>query len=236
MDEFAEISDIRKSKKPLYISIAIFISLLVGYFFIPGMGEWLDQAWSVLTSGDEQKVSEWVDGFGYFGPILIILVMTVQMFLIVIPSWLLMLVAIIAYGPVWGSAIVFVAIFSASSVGYLIGRYFGPEVVARIIGPLSEKKVADFLDRYGVWAIIVTRINPLLSNDAISFIAGVVNMSYRKFILSTLVGIAPLVILIAILRQMDDGLKSGLIWVSAGSLLLFIGFVWFDKRQRKRTP
>src|SRR5690606_29266525 len=219
-----------------YISIAIFISLLVGYFFIPGMGEWLDQAWSVLTSGDEQKVSEWVDGFGYFGPILIILVMTVQMFLIVIPSWLLMLVAIIAYGPVWGSAIVFVAIFSASSVGYLIGRYFGPEVVARIIGPSSEKKVADFLDRYGVWAIIVTRINPLLSNDAISFIAGVVNMSYRKFILSTLVGIAPLVILIAILRQMDDGLKSGLIWVSAGSLLLFIGFVWFDKRQRKRTP
>jgi uncharacterized membrane protein YdjX (TVP38/TMEM64 family) len=229
-----EMPDIRKSKKPLYISIVVMASLILGYVLIPSMKAWLDEAWSLLTSGDQVRIHKWVDNFGWFGPLLIIIVMIVQMFLLVIPSWLLIIVAIVAYGPIWGSIIVFAAIFAASSVGYSIGRYFGTDFIARLIGPKSQLKVSDFLERYGVWAIIVTRLNPLLSNDAISLIAGVVQMGYRKFIISTLIGIAPLVAVIAVLGQVGDGFKTGLIWVSAVSLVLFISFVWWDRRRMRK--
>ncbi len=232
--EELELTDIRKSKKPLYISIALIISLFLGYFIFPGMRGWLDQAWSVLTSGDHDLIQQWVSDFGVFGPVLIVLAMVAQMFLIVIPSWLLMLVAVLAFGPVWGSVVIFCAIFAASTVGYFIGRYFGPAFITRLIGYKSQQNVSEFLEHYGVWAIIVTRINPLLSNDAISFIAGVVRMSYKKFILSTLIGIAPLVVVIAILGQMNDGFKSTFIWISIASLLMFIGFVWWDRKRRNK--
>jgi len=230
-----ENSSVKKSKAPLIVSGAIVIILVGGYFFIPGMGEFFDQAWEVLTSNDNQRIEEWVSNFGWFGPVVLIVAMIVQMFLLVIPSVALMIVSILAYGPVGGSLIVFAAIFCASSVGYFIGRYFGPVIVEKLIGQKSEKKISDFLDDYGFWAVIVTRINPFLSNDAISFVGGILKMGYWKFIGATLVGITPLTIFIAIIGDSTDQLKSGLLWGSLVSLAIFGLYVYWDKKKRKTT-
>ncbi|HEX8561747.1 MAG TPA: TVP38/TMEM64 family protein [Flavobacterium sp.] len=225
---------VKKSKKPLYISLSIIAMLILAYFFVPSFRYELDNAWAILTSGDEQQIKQWVSGFGWFGPVLIIIAMVAQMFLIVIPSWLLIIVAILAYGPVWGSVIVFVAVFAASSVGYAIGNYFGQPILQKLVGQKSQQKVADFIEEYGVWAIIITRVNPLLSSDAISIMAGVARMGYWRFIGGTLLGISPLIILIAVLGQFSSGLKTGLLWVSLFSLLTFVIYIWWDKRRKKK--
>ncbi len=234
MEDNLETASVNKSKLPLYISIALVACIVLAYFLIPSVNEFLDEAWSVLTSGDEQRITKWVDGFGWFGPVMLILAMIVQMFLIVIPSIALMVVSIIAYGPVWGSLIVFAAVFAASSIGYFIGRYFGPVIVEKLIGEKNEQKITDFIEDYGFWAVIVTRLNPFLSNDAISFVGGILKMTYWKFIGATLVGIAPLTIFIAILGRSTDQLKTGLLWGSLVSLALFGGYVYWDKKKRKK--
>lgn len=235
MDSIAlEENNIKQSKLPLYVSLTIVILIVLAYFFVPAAQNFMDEAWSVLTSGDNQKIQQWFKGFGWLAPLLLILAMIAQMFLIVIPTIALMVVSILAYGPVWGSIIVLIAVFTASSVGYCIGRYFGPGIVEKLIGHKSEKKVAAFLEDYGFWAIFITRLNPFLSNDAISFVAGILKMSYRKFITATLTGIAPLTIFIAILGKSTQGLKTGLLWGSIVSLLLFGGYVYWDKKLRKR--
>lgn len=234
MKKDIETASVSKSKAPLYISLALIASIVACYFLIPSVQEFLDKAWAVLTSGDEKRITQWVDGFGWFGPIILILAMIIQMFLIVIPSVALMVVSIIAYGPIWGSLIVFAAVFSASTIGYIIGRYFGPVIVQRLIGEKNEKKIADFIEDYGFWAVIVTRVNPFLSNDAISFVGGILKMTYWKFIGATLVGIAPLTIFIAILGRNTDQLKSGLLWGSLVSLALFGAYVFWDKKKRKK--
>ncbi|MCL6219230.1 TVP38/TMEM64 family protein [Zunongwangia pacifica] len=233
MKKDIETASVSKSKAPLYISLALVASIVACYFLIPAVQAFLDKAWAVLTSGDEKQITQWVDGFGWFGPVILILAMIIQMFLIVIPSVALMVVSIIAYGPIWGSLIVFAAVFSASTIGYIIGRYFGPVIVQRLIGEKNEKKIADFIEDYGFWAVIVTRINPFLSNDAISFVGGILKMTYWKFIGATLVGIAPLTIFIAILGRSTDQLKSGLLWGSVVSLALFGAYVFWDKKRRK---
>lgn len=233
MEKDIKTASVSKSKAPLYISLALVASIVACYFLIPSVQEFLDKAWAVLTSGDEKRITQWVDGFGWFGPVVLILAMIIQMFLIVIPSVALMVVSIIAYGPIWGSLIVFAAVFSASTIGYIIGRYFGPVIVERLIGEQNEQKIADFIDDYGFWAVIVTRVNPFLSNDAISFVGGILKMTYWKFIGATLVGIAPLTIFIAILGRSTDQLKSGLLWGSLVSLVLFGAYVFWDKNKRK---
>jgi uncharacterized membrane protein YdjX (TVP38/TMEM64 family) len=125
-----------------------------------------------------------------------------------------------------------VAVFAASSVGYLIGRYLGQGFVEKIIGRKSEEKVTEFLNDYGFWAVIITRLNPFLSNDAISFVGGMLRMGYWKFIGATLLGIAPLTIFIAILGKSTDSLKTGLLWGSLASLVAFGLYVWWDKKKR----
>ncbi|NJY62568.1 TVP38/TMEM64 family protein [Salinimicrobium sp. CDJ15-81-2] len=228
-----ETASVKQSKLPLYVSAAIIISLVLAYFFIPGVQAWLSEAWNVLTSDDEVRIQAWVADFGWFGPVVLVLAMIAQMFLLVIPTILLMVVSVLAYGPVWGSFIILAAVFSASSVGYFIGRYLGPVIVEKLIGHKNEKKISDFIDDYGFWAVIVTRLNPFLSNDAISFVAGILKMGYWKFIGATLVGIAPLTLFIAIIGKSTDALKNGLLWGSLVSLLLFGFYVYWDKKKRK---
>ncbi|MGB6151478.1 MAG: TVP38/TMEM64 family protein [Pricia sp.] len=206
--------------------------MIAAYFYVPQVESFFDEAWSVLTSDDEKRMEQWVNGFGWMGPVVLILAMIAQMFLLVVPTILLMVVSILAYGPIWGSLIVFASVFAASSVGYFIGSYFGDTVVTQIIGRKSEQKVKDFLDDYGFWAVIVTRLNPFLSNDAISFVGGLLRMGYWKFIGATLVGIAPLTVFIAIMGKSTDSLKTGLLWGSLVSLLVFGLYVWWDKRRK----
>jgi uncharacterized membrane protein YdjX (TVP38/TMEM64 family) len=233
MEEKVENASVKKSKAPLIFSLIVIVVLVGGYFFVPSLNEFFNEAWKVLTSNDKQKIEAWVSDFGWIGPLVLIIAMIAQMFLLVIPSIALMIVSILAYGPVGGSLIVFVAIFCASSVGYFIGRYFGPVIVQKLLGPKTENKISDFLDDYGFWAMIVTRINPFLSNDAISFVGGILKIGYWKFIGATLVGIAPLTIFIAIIGDSTEQLKSGLLWGSLVSLVLFILYVYWDKRKRK---
>ncbi|MBW3545799.1 MAG: VTT domain-containing protein, partial [Bacteroidetes bacterium] len=160
--EDPEITDIKKSKAPLYVSLCIVAGLVAAYFLVPGVQEFLKEAWEVLTSDDEQRIRQWVSEFGWKGPFIIILAMIAQMFLLVIPTPLLMIVSILAFGPVWGSLIILAAVFCASSVGYMLGAYFGPPVVEKILGPKGEKQVESFIEDYGFWAVIVTRLAPFL--------------------------------------------------------------------------
>ncbi|HKL35547.1 MAG TPA: TVP38/TMEM64 family protein [Salegentibacter sp.] len=234
MADSVETTSVKKSKAPLIVSGVIVAALVAAYFFIPGVREFFTEAWDVLTSNDEERITEWVSDFGWMGPTMLILAMVAQMFLIVIPSVALMVVSILAYGPIFGSLIIFAAIFTASSVGYFIGRYFGPVIVEKLIGPSNKFKIEDFIEDYGFWAVIVTRINPFLSNDAISFVGGILKMGYWRFIGATLVGIAPLTIFIAIIGKSTDGLKTGLLWGSLVSLIIFILYVWWDKKKRKK--
>jgi len=78
-------------------------------------------------------------------------------------------------------------------------------------------------------AVAIARFSPFLSNDAISFVAGILKMSYWKFMGATLAGITPLIILIAWLSESMDRLETGLIWISAISLAVFIGYIVYDK-------
>ncbi|PKV76196.1 TVP38/TMEM64 family protein [Pontibacter ramchanderi] len=223
----------KQSKWPLMVTAGIVALLVLAYFVFPGFQANIQEGWEVLTSGEEKRISSWVEQFGFWGPFFIILAMVAQMFLLVVNVVALMLVAIIAYGPVWGSGIAIVAVLVASTIGYLIGRGLGETGVRKIIGHKAEEKVCGFVSDYGIWAVIIARISPFLSNDAVSFVAGLTKMGYLKFIGATVAGITPLTILLAWLGEDKDRLMNGLIWVGGASLVVFIGYVVYDKYFKK---
>ncbi|MCJ8166704.1 TVP38/TMEM64 family protein [Pontibacter sp. E15-1] len=225
--------EIKESKWPLIITGLLLAAGVAAYFVFPGFQQGVQHGWDVLTSGDEKRISQWVSQFGYWGPFFIVLAMVAQMFLLVINVVALMLVAIIAYGQFWGSLIAIAAVAVASSIGYWIGHGVGEVGVGKLIGQKTERKVTGFVDRYGIWAVMIARISPFLSNDAVSFVAGLAKMGYFKFMAATLAGIVPLTVLLAWLGENNERLKSGLIWVSAVSLGAFVGYIVYDKYIRK---
>ncbi len=222
----------KPSKLPLVISFSLAGSLAACYFLIPSFQAGLKEAFRVLTSDDEQRIEVWVEQFGLLGPIVLIAVMVVQMFLFVVPNVLLMIIAIISYGPVWGSVLALVGVFTSSTVGYLIGRRLGPVTVNKLIHARTRLRLQQFIEDYGMMAIAITRLSSL-SNDSLSIVAGLLKMSYHKYILATLSGITPLIVLLALYGR-SGRIERALIWIAAISMVLLVLYIIIDRRRKKK--
>ncbi|MCP9201038.1 TVP38/TMEM64 family protein [Gramella sp. GC03-9] len=223
------------SEKASYILTgSIILGLLAIYFFHPPFKEFIDHTWDILWSEDEERISAYFKDFGVWGPIAIILIMILQIFLVVFPSWLPMIVAVLAYG-FWGGAFISIAgVFCASSIAFYLGKWLGEDHLEKVMGKSKNKKAERWISEYGFWTIAIFRISPFLSNDAISIIAGMLSMTYRKFILATLTGIVPLSFAIAYFGQDTDTLKNGLYWIGGGGILIYGIYVYIDYRKRKK--
>lgn len=205
--------------------------LVLLYFIWPGYRNLIDQAYQMVASGDREALQNWVSGFGVWGALLIYGLMVAQTLLAFIPSLLVTLVPVLAYGSFWGGLVAWSGLILAAWVAYGIGRSLGPVTVERFIGHDTEKKVAGFVSRYGVWGVVAARVSPALSTDAVSFVAGLVKMGFWRFSFATALGTLPLVALIAFLGRDFEQLRGGLIWVSVISLGLFVAYVLWDRRR-----
>lgn len=229
----------KSSKKPrskgdkivLLISVGIVVSLVGCYFLIPAFKEGVNNAFVILTSDDQDKIRDWVKQFKAWGPIVIILSMVAQMFALLIPNLILFIIAIVCYGPVWGPVICLVGVFLSSTIGYFIGKKLGDKTIDRFLSENTRKKIEVFVERYGVKAIFIARFSSI-SSDGISFVAGIVEMNYRKYILSTLAGITPLLIILA-LYGLNGNIERALIWIAAISLAGLGLYIFLDRNKRR---
>jgi uncharacterized membrane protein YdjX (TVP38/TMEM64 family) len=218
-------------KTPIIVYLSIAIILVGSYFIIPGFKDGVNRAFDVLTGEDEERIHRWVTTFGALGPAMIIFGMMVQMFLFVVPNILLMMIAIVSYGPVWGFVISFVGVFAASSLGYYIGSKLSKVTVNKFVSASSQKKIGEFIRDYGVGAIVITRLSSF-SNDGLSIVAGLLKMNYRRYILATLTGITPLIVLLAIFGK-NEKIEWALLWIAIASLIMLIIYIILDRRKKR---
>ena len=196
-------------------------------------GETVREAWQLLRAGDKEKTAEWVRQFGFWGPAFIILFMIAQMFMVVVNVLAIIIITILVYGPVWGSLIAFSGIMLASAIGYAVGRFAGKRLVHKLISEKAAKKVEVQVNRYGLWAVAIARVIPIISNDAISFVAGSIGLGFWKFLIATSAGVIPLICLIAFIGDDKDSLKTGLFWLTGIGVTAFLIFYFYDKHKHK---
>lgn len=219
---------------PIIITILIISTLILSWFLSPRVQIISKEAWNVLRSGNREQLRDWVSQFGAAGIIFLLFFFLVQMFAFVIPSWALVVVSVLAYGPVIGGIVALAGSVLTASVAYWIGRLFSEFTIKKIIGQKTGKKMRVYLERYGFWVIAIFKVAPFLSDDIISYTAGLVSMSFPRFFLASVVGTTPLVVLIAFLGETNERLWNGLIVISVLSIIGFIIYVWWDQKQKPR--
>ena len=84
-----------------------------------------------------------------------------------------------------------VAAIIGDSINYEIGRLIGPKIAqqerSRFINKEHIAKTHEFYEKYGTKTIIIARFIPIIRTFA-PFVAGLGNMSYKKFIRYNMVG------------------------------------------------
>lgn len=223
----------KQSKLPLLISLGIIVFLIAAYFFLPSVHQQVNEGFHALMSKNKHRTEAWVRQFGLWGPLVIIMAMTLQTFLLFVPNFLLMIVAVICYGPWWGALISVLSVFSAASAGYFTGMYLGPYSVNKLIGEKTRKKIQGWVKHYGISVVVVIRTSPLLPNDALHFVAGLLRMGYWRFILATVAGTIPLAAIIAIFAG-NGKVDKGVLWTSVISTAVFILYLLIDYINRRK--
>lgn len=225
--------DRQKGVVPLVASATIIVGLVLSYFFVQPVEDFVREAYSVLTSENEQRISDWVDRLGVWGPLFIVAAMVVQVFLIVVPSPLLMIISVLAYGPFLGALVAIVAILVAAAAGYWIGRLLGAVTVYRLVGKNTADRLKYYSDRYGLWVVFIARLSPVLSNDGISLVGGLLRMKFFRFTAATAAGIVPLAAVFAYLGENNQRLVTRSIVVTAISVAGLIGYIIYDRKTNK---
>ncbi len=209
------------SLRILFVILGCIVALAAAYFLIPGVEGEVNYAWSLAMESDTEALAGWFRGYGWWGPVAIIVFMILQMFLIIFPSWVPMVVAILGYGPWWGSLISLTGILLASVIGYLVGSQLGKDQIQVWLGEERHAKLTKAIDKYGFGGVAMFRVSPFLSTDAISFIAGLVSMPFHRYLLATLVGTLPLLATVAWFGRDIDSLKTGMYWLGGIGVLSY---------------
>jgi uncharacterized membrane protein YdjX (TVP38/TMEM64 family) len=222
----------RSASKLTWALPLIVVGALVGLYFVwPAYKDFLRQAYEVLASEDQDRIEAWVRGYDPWGWVVLAGLMILQTVVVILPSVGAMAASVLAYGPFIGGALAWGGMMVAAAIAYAIGRALGPVTVEKLIGARSRQKLERAVQRYGLWAVIIARLSPILSTDAVSIVAGLVKMRFWRFMAATAAGTLPLVVLIAALGSEVERLETGLIVISALTLAIFIGYVIWDRRR-----
>jgi uncharacterized membrane protein YdjX (TVP38/TMEM64 family) len=138
----------------------------------------------------------------------------------------------LVFGPLWGALLSWSTMLIGSAVCFLLSRTLGKSVAARFVGKHHLDKAERFFTRYGLQAVFIIRIMPLVPFDAVSFGAGLVGVPFVRFTVATAVGTIPSILFYSYVGSVAaDAYWWIMIGVLAASLTAVIGASRLVKRQ-----
>lgn len=120
-----------------------------------------------------------------------------------VPSSLLMMLSGFFTGLFWGSVINIVGSVGSAALGFWLCRILGKNFFEKITGKKDVERIKHFFDSHGIWAILLSRSVPLLT-EVISCLAGLSPMLFRKFIIYTSCATIPVCIVYAYLGSLGQ--------------------------------
>ena len=142
-----------------------------------------------------QGIREFVRGFGALAP-LVFLVLFALAPLAPFFNAVLAMAGGLIFGLWQGSVLIMLGALCGGTLGFWIARTFGDWLRARKPS-VSAHQLERGMERNGFCIVFLLRLIPLIPFDVISYGAGFSRMRYREYILATLLGIVPGVLVYA---------------------------------------
>lgn len=165
----------------------------------------LHETGALSTIVDEKVLRARIENLGAWGPLAVIVLMMLAIVVSPIPSAPIAMAAGAAYGHGWGTLYVLTGAEAGALAAFGMARILGRAVLGRWFG---ERLSLGLHGSQGalMGIVFVSRLLPFISFDLISYAAGLTVLSFWRFALATLAGIAPASLFLAHLgREMTSG-------------------------------
>jgi uncharacterized membrane protein YdjX (TVP38/TMEM64 family) len=126
-----------------------------------------------------------------WAPIVSALLMILQALVAPLPAFVLSFANGLAFGAFWGGMLSLVSASLAAAVSFWIARLLGRGPVEALVGRAHLGAADRWFLRWGAYAVLFARLVPVVSFDVVSYAAGLTSMRFWRFMIATIIGMAP---------------------------------------------
>ena len=214
----------------LLILIILFAWVIYSYFS--------EGIFYLLATSDIDSIVSFINSFGWLSIAVFILLVVLEVILAPIPPFVLYVTGGIIFGAFLGGTITLFANVLGAVIAFFIARKFGRSFVEKKINKKLRSRFDNFTNKYGGWALFLIRLNPFTTSDLFSYLAGLSKMKLRTLIISTALGLIPLVYIQTYLGDIfirdNPFLFFLFIAISLIYLMLFLYGLWFLIIKKKK--
>lgn len=164
-----------------------------------------------------------IQTWGRWAMIASILLMILHSF-VPIPAELLAVANGMLFGPLWGMAVTWIGAMFGAYLAFGVSRALGRSFVLRMVPRKHRDRLDAWAQRQGSAALLLGRLIPIVSFNAINYAAGLTNISWWTFSWTTGLGILPLTALMVVIG--DQVLTwPWTVWVAAGSVAVVVSLL-----------
>jgi uncharacterized membrane protein YdjX (TVP38/TMEM64 family) len=140
---------------------------------------------------DQEKVRDWLAQFGALGPLVSIVLNTLQVLFAPIPGQVVGLANGYLYGVFWGTVYSFIGVMLGTAIAMGLGRVLGRPVVERFVSPQHLDRWDDLAAKRGPVFLFLVFLLPLFPDDIVAFAVGLSPLSIPYMLLLAAVGRLP---------------------------------------------
>lgn len=178
---------LNKYKYDITAGATIIILVLIFIFMRENFG--------VLSN--REAFQEYISGFGFWAPMVIILIIILEVIVAPIPGFVPITVAGFIFGPIEGSVYAYIGNVAGSIIAFLIARKFGKYLVEKLVTKKRVEKYGKMISRHQ-YIMFAMYFLPIFPVDIISFAFGLSDIKIKKFVLLVAIGFISNVILLNI--------------------------------------
>ena len=187
-------ANLHESPKYLKKLALLSLVLLAGLFTVLFREELINL---VSLVKDREEIVAYANNLGLFGPLFIGLSIILQILVAVIPGHPLMMASGYLYGLSKGFLLSWLFIVIATQITFYVARNGGRPLVNRFMGNKETSRWEKFAKFDNVRFYILTFNLPAFPSDAMGYVAGLSNISSRRFLVANIVGRAPVPLVLA---------------------------------------
>lgn len=170
-----ETDEKRKKIHTISIVVAIIIIAITVYAFINGYFV------------DQTKFGNFLAKFGIFAPFIFIVIQAFLTIFPVSPSGITNLSVVLAYGPIYGFLLNYIAIMIGSIINFYLGRKYGKKFIGLLFDEKTINKQIEWLNKGNKIEkmFIIVLIVPFLPDDISCIICGMTDFKFSRFLAIT---------------------------------------------------
>lgn len=163
--------------------------------------------------------------------------MVLQSIIAPLPAFLITFANAALFGFFWGALLSWSSAMAGAALCFWLARSLGREGVERFISTKLLEETDTFFAKYGTHTILITRLLPFVSFDAVSYAAGLTSMRLLPFLVATGLGQLPATL---IYSYAGETMTGSIGYFVSGLLILFaLSVAWMlfrrlrDERNRQ---